>query len=399
MLECKASLHCKFQDFIMIYENYNLPWTQLSIEINKKYKVLSTYDLNFYDGQMELLYVDLEKFKNYEFLNNERLVFYHFETNFYLNGVSLQLYNLQLILNYFNIPRCFCLMLTAHYGVDKEIHQLENQLSTDSTRMKVVTSSYFYILSNPSPSKNPENNFEQIEYPYICLNGTERNHRLMFLCLLSDAKILDKGLISYHFSKSNPKNLLESTKTVELTTPIFFVKTTPFIRINEQISWCNSIKYAYHRWHLMFKNKSYANPELSNYITSCNVDDHFKKSFLYVITETVFDYPHQFITEKIFKAFINRRPFVIVGPTGTIKKLNELGFKTFSPFIDESYDNLSDPNERLLAIVNIVSKFCEYSTKELQKLALNMSDVIEYNYQYYFKNYCVDDLNKKLKEL
>ena len=31
-------------------------------------------------------------------------------------------------------------------------------------------------------------------------------------------------------------------------------------------------------------------------------------------------------------------PFIVYGNVGTLKELKRMGFRTFSPFIDESYD-------------------------------------------------------------
>ena len=53
-----------------------------------------------------------------------------------------------------------------------------------------------------------------------------------------------------------------------------------------------------------------------------------------------------FITEKILKPIINLHPFILVENHCTLKKMREYGFKTFTPFIDESYDEIGDTTQR-----------------------------------------------------
>ena len=49
------------------------------------------------------------------------------------------------------------------------------------------------------------------------------------------------------------------------------------------------------------------------------------------------DYPY--LTEKTWRNFKCRMPFVLIGQKHSLKQLHELGYKTFHPFIDESYDD------------------------------------------------------------
>lgn len=44
---------------------------------------------------------------------------------------------------------------------------------------------------------------------------------------------------------------------------------------------------------------------------------------------------------------IQYHPFIVYGSPFTLKSLRELGFKTFSPFIDESYDETISPFRRM----------------------------------------------------
>jgi uncharacterized HAD superfamily protein len=59
--------------------------------------------------------------------------------------------------------------------------------------------------------------------------------------------------------------------------------------------------------------------------------------------------------------------------------LKELGFKTFHPYINESYDNEKDIYKRINMIHNEVEKLCNMSKEELHKWYWNMEDILLYN--------------------
>jgi hypothetical protein len=112
-----------------------------------------------------------------------------------------------------------------------------------------------------------------------------------------------------------------------------------------------------------------------------------QQAFLHVIAETVYNYPSTYLSEKPIKPIVCKRPFVIVGPTGSLASLRNLGLHTFHAFWDESYDDIADPEKRLLAVVDIVEWLCAKSLVEVQSLCTSMSDVLNYNFEFYQKHF------------
>ena len=49
------------------------------------------------------------------------------------------------------------------------------------------------------------------------------------------------------------------------------------------------------------------------------------------------EYP--FITEKTYRNIKYKKPFIIMGQHISLASLHKLGYKTFHPLIDESYDS------------------------------------------------------------
>ena len=62
---------------------------------------------------------------------------------------------------------------------------------------------------------------------------------------------------------------------------------------------------------------------------------------------------------------IQYHPFIVYGSPFTLKSLRELGFKTFSPFIDESYDETISPFRRMQKITKEIKRLCSMSDTEM----------------------------------
>jgi hypothetical protein len=56
------------------------------------------------------------------------------------------------------------------------------------------------------------------------------------------------------------------------------------------------------------------------------------------------------VTEKVFKSIAAGHPFILAGNAGSLRHLQELGFSTFSPYINEDYDYPGSPDERMLRV-------------------------------------------------
>jgi len=127
-----------------------------------------------------------------------------------------------------------------------------------------------------------------------------------------------------------------------------------------------------------------------------NVDAHLK-SFLNIVTETLYDNDSLFISEKTYKPIYLCQPFIVFGNPFTLNKLHELGYKTFSNWWDESYDTETDLKKRFNKIVKVMETISELNLDELKELKNEMQDVIVHNYLNFFKNNEIEDLFKLLQ--
>jgi hypothetical protein len=71
----------------------------------------------------------------------------------------------------------------------------------------------------------------------------------------------------------------------------------------------------------------------------------------------------------------------------TLKLLKDCGYKTFSPWINESYDDIKDYQERKLAILNEIERLNNLSDDDLDLLISQCNDIVEHNYNWMFSQY------------
>lgn len=105
-----------------------------------------------------------------------------------------------------------------------------------------------------------------------------------------------------------------------------------------------------------------------------------------VVTETIFDYPYTFRTEKIWKPILMAHPFVVAANRGYYRDLHSAGFRTFGHLIDESFDQIDCPYTRMDRIISTIgwissqgaADFWEH-TRDICKY--NQQHLVEYNRQ------------------
>jgi hypothetical protein len=82
-----------------------------------------------------------------------------------------------------------------------------------------------------------------------------------------------------------------------------------------------------------------------------------------------------FITEKFARAIFNYHPFVILSTPYFLKNIKDLGYCTFDYVIDESYDNIVDPYERLDAALESARNFPTDNRKILDSVKHNFKNI------------------------
>lgn len=122
-------------------------------------------------------------------------------------------------------------------------------------------------------------------------------------------------------------------------------------------------------------------------------------SLIYVPTETVYFGQRQHLTEKTFKAIALEMPFVLVAPHHSLEYLRSYGFRTFAPYIDESYDLVEDPVERIERVTQILLEIQARSAAAKKALWQQLIPVVEHNYNHFYKGGFRDRLEVELKQM
>ena len=115
------------------------------------------------------------------------------------------------------------------------------------------------------------------------------------------------------------------------------------------------------------------------------IPKYYNNTYFSVVTETNYYTTGQFvptraITEKTFKPIAFRHAFIIMGPPGMLLLLHQLGFKTFSPYINESYDDEKDDIIRMLLVINEIDRLCKLEGDELTEFLTLTSEICDFNY-------------------
>jgi hypothetical protein len=107
----------------------------------------------------------------------------------------------------------------------------------------------------------------------------------------------------------------------------------------------------------------------------------YKKIALDIVTESVFDYPYPYVSEKTLRPIACKRMFIIMGPKHILKLLHDKGFETFSDFLDESYDDISCPMERFGKIIQTTKEFIKQPLDDIKDFYLKNHQRFEHNFQ------------------
>ena len=103
-----------------------------------------------------------------------------------------------------------------------------------------------------------------------------------------------------------------------------------------------------------------------------------------VVLETVFDDTKWHLTEKTLRPIACGHPFILASTPGSLQYLKRYGFQTFEKYIDESYDDIQDPVQRLEAIVKLMRSLSDLPANKKQQLHADLAHICEYNKRRFF---------------
>lgn len=127
-----------------------------------------------------------------------------------------------------------------------------------------------------------------------------------------------------------------------------------------------------------------------NLITSNASADYswqdYQQCAIDVVLETLFDDTRQHLTEKTLRPIACGKPFLLVGTAGSLQYLRRYGFQTFGEFIDESYDTVQDPAERLQRVCREMQRISSLPQQDKDALYRNMHEIAKHNQQWFWSD-------------
>ena len=207
---------------------------------------------------------------------------------------------------------------------------------------------------------------------YLSFNRLPKNHRVNLIVSLDKHNLLDKGYVSFA-NKITDWDWKEMVSEEEKTS---LEKKMPLVIDNPDLSLC---KHSYDVFDVRY----------------------FLDSYFQIVTGNNFtDWDDQLIfSEKIWKPITNLQPFIYLDDVGALKKLQEYGFKTFEPFIDESYDKVYDIEKRFSMIENEIIKLCSKSIEEIHDWYWSIEDIIKHNYYHFYEKFIPNMKSKMINQL
>jgi len=113
-----------------------------------------------------------------------------------------------------------------------------------------------------------------------------------------------------------------------------------------------------------------------------NMSDLYTDSYFNIVLETMIDVDNsggQFVTEKTFKPIFNNQFFVAVSSADHLQHLRDLGYKTFGRCIDESYDSVTNNQDRFEAVLDLTKSLIVSGQDRLHQLYQDLAPEIQHN--------------------
>jgi len=147
--------------------------------------------------------------------------------------------------------------------------------------------------------------------------------------------------------------------------------------------------------------ENYFDPTLATADASADFDTtDYNSTDIEVVLETLFDDDRLHLTEKSLRPIACAQPFIMAATHGSLKYLRDYGFQTFDTVWDESYDDIHDPYDRMLAIIKLMKTICNWTPKERVEKRKHLQDIANYNQNHFFSaaffDIVADELRRNL---
>jgi hypothetical protein len=298
-----------------------------------------------------------------------------------------------------------------------EFRLLLSQYNIDITKVIVLTASWSYIYNDfpfrmiyyPYAEHHRQINSEDILPPrkpdakkFLCLNAHHRQHRFELVYQVFKRGMENNFNISYLASMDDGEDVIEIWRGLAQNiddpypfgewdedrqrflklTPIFYDYTKDEIdhegntNLKDDSVENNRAALSGTGYHL--KSKKVGNV-MSNPVF------HRENSWIYVITETMFDdcigkdNSHRDVSEKTWKPIGLKMPFILLHQPFALRRLRDIGYRTFHTIWDENYDEITNVADRFNSIMDLIESI--NNREDFLDIMHKCEEIVEHNFQ------------------
>jgi len=208
----------------------------------------------------------------------------------------------------------------------------------------------------------------------LFLGGKAREHRLKFMnSVLQLPNFEEDNFISISAGSYFDTTLQKSVKIQERMLDRPFQDTKELGKFAEPTQWGPT--------HL-FYDESYLHTD----------------SYFQIVTSTWFelDMERIEINEKHARPMYSLQPFIILGEPNTLQAFKDMGYKTYSDWIDESYDSIHDDQLRFKKVVALTASINAMSRTDLSAMMKDMLPTLLHNIEHHNKRVTELEIEYKL---
>jgi hypothetical protein len=315
-------------------------------------------------------------------VSHETIVMYHnYEQNIlfllheYFKARDIPLYKIIFLIGSVNAPDIY-----RKYCIQSNIPGRERMVVKNYEWFEYQCSKELNELEN---IPKPNDNIFKVKKTFLCYNRRYKPHRTDLYVLFWKFDLLNNSFYSMPHKSTNDsthpvKNIdFASNYNIEETSSYDIIATTKQMFKSADIMNNDKMKELCFTLPAVIDTRK----DLKDMIKIIDPEQAvYDSALISVITESNFYTEDVFNTEKTWKAIANRHPFILVGPKHSLKYLKSLGYKTFSDFFDESYDDIENPTARLMAIVKLCRDIENWDFNKKRDFFNETVSVTEYNF-------------------
>jgi hypothetical protein len=228
-----------------------------------------------------------------------------------------------------------------------------------------LEANYGIKLENDTTYSKYHNNYSDSKktYKFSCLNRTPKEERIWFYSKLHQQSFFSQMLTSFYPSLGSSWVIDEHHVRDEFARVLQDEETADYF-----------FKNIYHTLPHGDKDDLDAIRQNPNWFSRDIAHPAFKDTYVNIISEHL--YNECFLSEKTVKPIAAEQLFLMAGPPGAIKHIEDMGFDVFRDYIDHDYyDHEPDWKLRLLKLLEVVGRLNEqdipaiYHATKLRRVA------------------------------